>query len=165
LVALLFQAKKPYRQGRKGSATGRREKNRKELLMSSHLRKSQASLVTGIALCGLLVFLPACTHRKIVQLGTHKVTVSRHGFEKRVWVNEKASVPTLEYAGISTDGKGLKVSIKGDKVTINGVEGQLRAGDAVLISDDGVAVNSMDYGESAKYLQANNSAPDVSALN
>jgi hypothetical protein len=133
--------------------------------MSSHLRKSQASLITGIALLGLIVFLPACTHRKIVQLATHKVTVSRHGFEKRLWVNEKASVPTLEYAGISPDGKGLKVSIKGDKVTINGVEGQLRAGDAVLISDDGVAVNSMDYGESEKYLRANSSPADATALN
>jgi hypothetical protein len=134
--------------------------------MSSHLRKSQASLVTGIALCGLLVFLPACTHRKIVQLGTHKVTVSRHGFEKRLYVNEKASVPTLEYAGISTDGKGLKVSIQGDIVTINGVDhGQLRAGDAVLISDEGVAVNSMDYGESEKYLRANSSPADPTASN
>jgi hypothetical protein len=133
--------------------------------MSSHLRKSQASLVTGIALCGLLVFLPACSHRKIVQLGTHKVTVARHGFEKRLWVNEKASVATLEYAGISTDGKGLKVSIKGDKVTINGVDGLLRAGDAVLISDDGVAVNRMDYGESEKYLRANSSQADTIVRN
>ena len=59
---------------------------------------------------------------------------------------------TLEYAGINTDGKGLKVSIQGDKVSINGVErGNLLPGDSVLISDDGVAVNSLDYGESEKY--------------
>lgn len=133
--------------------------------MSSLLKKFRVSLTLSIALVGLIVFLPACTHRKIVQLGTHKVTVSRHGFEKRLWVNEKESIPTLEYAGISTDGKGLKVSIKGDKVTINGVDGQLRAGDAVLISDDGVTVNSMDYGESEKYLRANSSPADATALN
>ena len=138
----------------------------KELIMMSLLKKFRASLTLSIALVGLIVFLPACTHRKIVQLGTHKVTVSRHGFEKRLYVNEKASVPTLEYAGISTDGKGLKVSIQGDKVTINGVDhGQLRAGDAVLIGDEGVAVNSMDYGESEKYLRANSSPADATALN
>jgi len=134
--------------------------------MSSLLKTFRASLTLSIALVGLIVFQPACTHRKIVQLGTHKVTVSRHGFEKRLYVNEKASVPTLEYAGISTDGKGLKVSIQGDKVTINGVDhGRLRDGDAVLISDEGVAVNSMDYGESEKYLRANSSPADATASN
>jgi hypothetical protein len=134
--------------------------------MISFLRKSQASLTMAVALFGLLVFLPACTQRKIVQLGTHKVTVSRHGFEKKLYVAENAAVPTLEYAGISTDGKGLKVSIQGDKVTINGVDhGQLRPGDSVLISDDGVAVNSLDYGESEKYLRANSSPADTMALN
>jgi len=134
--------------------------------MSSLLKKFRASPTLSIALVGLIVLLPACTHRKIVQLGTHKVTVSRHGFEKRLYVNEKASVPTIEYAGISTDGKGLKVSIQGDKVSINGVDhGRLRAGDAVLISDEGVAVNSMDYGESEKYLRANSSPADATASN
>jgi hypothetical protein len=133
--------------------------------MTSLLGKSWASLTTTTVLVGLLVCLPACTHRKIVQIGTHKVTVSRHGFEKKLHVTENAGVPALEYAGISTDGKGLKVSIKGDKVVINGVDGQLRAGDNVLISDDGVAVNSLDYGESEKYLRANSSPADVTAVN
>jgi hypothetical protein len=123
------------------------------------------SLTMGIALAGLMVFLPACTHRKVLQVGTHKVTVSRHGFEKKLHVDLKASVPTLEYAGISADGKGLKVSIKGDKVTVNGIDGRLRAGDSVLISDDGVAVNSLDYGESAKYLQANGSTSEATVRN
>src|SRR6266545_2803512 len=73
---------------------------------------------------------------------------------------------TLEYAGINTDGKGLKVSIQGDKVSINGVErGNLLPGDSVQISDDGVAVNSLDYGESEKYLRANSSSADAAALN
>ncbi len=132
--------------------------------MSSLLKKFQVSLTIGIALIALIVFLPACTKRQTVQLGTHKVTVARHGFEKKFHVTESASVPTLEYAGLSTDGKGLKVSIRGDKVTVNGVDGQLRPGDSVLISDDGVAVNSLDYGESEKYLRANNS-PAETALN
>jgi hypothetical protein len=130
--------------------------------MGSSLKKSQ---VLSIALLGLVRLLPACTHRKTVQVGTHKVTVSRHGFEKRLHVSEQASVPTLEYAGVSTDGKGLKVSIKGDKVKIDGIDyGKLRPGDSVLIGDDGVAVNSLDYGESEKYLRAN-SAGDATAQN
>lgn len=133
--------------------------------MISLLKKFQASLTIGVALLGLIVFLPACSHRKIVQLGSHKVTLSRHGFEKKFHVAENASVPTLEYAGIRTDGQGLKVSIQGDQVTINGLDGQLRPGDSVLISDDGVAVNSMDYGESAKYLRANSSTPDTIVRN
>ena len=131
--------------------------------MRSFHHKSQ---VLSLALLGVVILLPACTHQKIVQLGTHKVTVSRHGFEKRLQVSEQASVPTLEYAGLSTDGRGLKVSIKGDKIKVNDAyDGELRPGDSVLISDDGVAVNSMDYGESEKYLRANSSGSNTTALN
>ena len=133
--------------------------------MISLPKKFQVSLTIGVALVGLIVFLPACTKMQTVQLGSHKVTVARHGFEKRFHVTENASVPTLEYTGLSTDGKGLKVSIRGDKVTVNGVDGQLRPGDSVLIGDDGVAVNSLDYGDSEKYLRANSSPADATALN
>src|SRR2546423_15114497 len=80
--------------------------------MISLFGNSKASLTMAVALVGLLLCLPACSHRKIVQIGTHKVTVSRHGFEKKLHVTENAGVPALEYAGISTDGKGLKVSIR-----------------------------------------------------
>ena len=130
--------------------------------MKSFQRKSQ---VLGIALLGLVTILPACTNRKIVQLGTHKVIVSRHGFEKRLQVSEQASLPTLEYAGMSTDGRGLKVSIQGDKIKVNDLSGELRPGDSVLISDDGVAVNSMDYGETEKYLRANCTGENTTAQN
>ncbi|HEV7684428.1 MAG TPA: hypothetical protein VGO68_20115 [Pyrinomonadaceae bacterium] len=120
--------------------------------MTSFHKKSH---LIGFVLLGLAVILPACTHQKIVQVGSHKVTISRHGFEKNLRFAQQDSIATLEYAGVSTDGRGLKVSIKGDQVTINGVPGKLRAGDSVLIGDDGIAVNSMDYGESEKYLRAN----------
>ena len=115
------------------------------------------SRMLSIALLGLVVFLPACTHRNIASVGTHTVTVSRHGFQKRLQVADTGPVPTLEYAGISTDGKGMKVSIRGDQITVNGTLGQLRPGDKVLIADEGVAVNSMDFGETEKYLRANSS--------
>jgi hypothetical protein len=126
---------------------------------------SRASLAVGLALLALVVFLPACTHQKVVQLGTHKVTLSRHGFEKKFHVVENAPVPTLEYSGMSADRRALKVSIEGDKVTVNGVVGMLRAGDSVLIGDDGVAVNSLDYGESERYLRGNKAPADVTASN
>jgi len=115
------------------------------------------SQMLSLALLGLVVFLPACTHRNIASVGTHTVTVSRHGFQKRLHVVDTGTVPTLEYAGISTDGKGMKVSIRGDQITVNGTPGQLRPGDKVLIADEGVAVNSMDFGETEKYLRANSS--------
>ena len=133
--------------------------------MTSLIKNLQTSRTMGLVLLGLVILIPACTHKKIVQLGTHKVTVARHGFEKKFHVTENASVPTFEYEGLSTDRRGLKVSIRGDKVTVNGIEGQLRPGDTVLIGDDGVAVNSLDYGESEKYLRANNSPADAAALN
>ena len=130
--------------------------------MGKLFRKYQ---IAGIALVALVILLPACTHRKIVTIGSHKVTVSRHGFEKRLHFSNQGALSTLEYAGVSTDGKSLKVSMQGDKIIINGVTGQLRPGDKVLISDDGVAVNSLDYGETAKYLEANNSGPQASTQN
>ena len=131
--------------------------------MISLLKRFQAAL--AMALVALIVFLPACTHRKTVQLGSHKVTVLRHGFEKKFHVTENTSVPSFEYGGITTDGRGLKVSIQGDKVTVNGVGGRLRPGDSVLISDDGVAVDSLDYGESEKYLRANGAAAEATVRN
>lgn len=134
--------------------------------MLTLLRKLRASTVVAVALMASVVFLVGCTHRKVMQLGTHKVTVARHGFEKRLRVSEQGSVPTLEYAGMSTEGKGLKVSIKGDAVRVNDVDyGRLRPGDSVFIGDEGLAVNQLDYGESEKYLRANTAEPAITSLN
>jgi hypothetical protein len=128
----------------------------KEINMIGLLTKSQALV---LMLMGLVIVFPACSSIKVHQVGSHKVTVSRHGFEKKLHVDKDAAVPTFEYAGISTAGERLKVSIVGEKVTVNGRDyGSLRPGDSVFITDDGVAVNSLDYGESEKYLRANSTA-------
>jgi hypothetical protein len=117
------------------------------------LRKSQA---LGLMLLGALILSAACTHRTVHQVGSHKVTIARHGFQKSLSADKRAGVATFEYIGVSTAGSELKVSITGDRVKVNGVNaGTLREGDAVTIGDDGVAVNSLDYGESEKYLRAN----------
>lgn len=121
--------------------------------------------VLGLALLGLVVLVPACTRRSTASVGTHTVTVSRHGYAKKLRVSDKTPVPTFEYAGMGTDGKGLKVSIRGDEITVNGAPGQLKPGDSVLITDEGVAVNSMDYGETEKYLRANSGGSATSSLN
>ena len=118
------------------------------------------SSIAGVMLAGLLVVLPACAHRETHQVGSHKVTVTRHGVLKKLDVDEQAA--TLEYAGLGRTG-ALKISMNGDSLKVNDRDGKLRPGDSVLISDDGVAVNSMDYGESEKYLRANNSAAPISA--
>lgn len=121
--------------------------------------------MVALLLVGLF-FASACTHRKVVQVGSHRVTIARHGFHKTIKYDSDARVPTFQYKGVSTAGSELSVKIKGDKVTVNEVGyGKLRDGDSVLIGDSGVAVNDLDYGESEKYLRANGSAAESTAQN
>jgi hypothetical protein len=128
------------------------------------LKQSPTSLIVALSMTGLFVFASACTHQKLVTVGTHKVILSRHGFEKKLRVNAEAVVPTFEYEGVSATGDRMKVKIAGDKVTVNDVDyGKLRPGDSVLIGDKGVAVNDLDYPESEKYLRANGSASEATA--
>ena len=122
------------------------------------LKKSQTM---GLMLLGVLILSSACTHRTVHQVGSHKVTIARHGFQKSLDVEKRGGVETLEYRGVSTAGTKMTVVISGDKVKVNGVNvGLLCEGDSVTIGDDGVAVNSLDYGESAKYLRANSSGDE-----
>jgi hypothetical protein len=124
---------------------------RKSVMLS--LKKFQ---FVGLMLLGVLTLSSACTHKTVRQVGSHKVTVARHGFQTTLNADKRGGVATFEYEGVSTAGSKLKVSITGDKVKVNGINvGMLREGDSVTIGDDGVAVNSLDYGESEKYLRAN----------
>ncbi len=121
------------------------------------MRSIHKTVAVSVALIAVVTMASSCNRRSVVSIGSHKVTLSRHGFSKKFHVNDRASEPTFEYAGVSTDGRALKVFIQGDKIKINGVDGRLRPGDSVLITDDGVAINQLDYGQSAKYLKENNS--------
>jgi len=124
------------------------------------------SHTVGFMLLGALIFSSACTRQTVHQVGSHKVTVARHGFQKTLDVDKRGGVATFEYEGVSTAGSKLQVAITGNQVKINGVSaGELRDGDSVLIGDEGVAVNSLDYGESEKYLRANSSASEATASN
>ena len=129
--------------------------------MMGLLKKSQ---VVGLMLVGLLMALPACSHQTVHQVGSHKITVSRHGFQKALTFDK--NLGTFHYEGVSTAGAGLKVTITGNQVKVNDADyGRLREGDSVFIGDDGVAVNSLDYGESEKYLRANSNSTATQALN
>ncbi len=121
------------------------------------MKRIQKTLGLSITVITLVAGVSSCTRRHRVSIGSHVVTIARHGIEKKFHVSDRGSEPSLEYAGITRDGRGLKVIIKGDKVTVNGVDGMLRPGDTVLIGDDGLAVNNLDYGATAKYLQDNDS--------
>lgn len=114
-----------------------------------------SSKIFGLVLITLSVVIAACSFEKTVQVGTHKVVVSRHGYQRSLHFEEKAGIPTFEYSGVGKTGDALKVSIVGDKVKVNGKDGLLKPGDFVLITDDGVLVNKLDYGDSERYLQAN----------
>lgn len=124
------------------------------------------SYIAGLILLGVMTFSSACTHKTVHHVGSHTVTVARHGFQNRLDVDKRAGVATFEYEGVSTAGSKLKVEITGDRVRINGISaGELRVGDSLLIGDEGVAVNSLDYGGSEKYLRANSSASEATASN
>lgn len=114
------------------------------------------SQTIGVASLALLILVAGCSIHKTHQVGTHKVTVSRHGYQKSLTSDHAGN---FQFEGVSTAGEKLKVTINGDKVKVNGSDyGLLRPGDSVYIGDDGVAVNSLDYGESKKYLRDNASS-------
>jgi len=119
--------------------------------------------VLGFALLGMIILAAGCTRHSVQTVGTHKVTVARHGFEKKIHGNSDAG--TFEYGGVSTTGEKMKVMIAGDEIRINGNKGRLRPGDSVLIGDEGVAVNNMDYGQTEKYLKDNLSSAEATVRN
>jgi hypothetical protein len=67
------------------------------------------SKTLGLLLFGVLTFSSACTHQTVHQVGSHKVTVARHGFQNKLNVDKRGGVATFEYEGVSTAGSKLKV--------------------------------------------------------
>jgi hypothetical protein len=89
-------------------------------------------------------------------VGTHKVKVTRSGFTNRLGVETSEQGEIFRYDGFGHMGHRLQVSIQNDVVSVDGqTKGLLKSGDSLLISNTGIAVNSMDYGESARYLEKN----------
>jgi hypothetical protein len=132
------------------------------IIMTMSTRISQSLFTKSIA---FLVFLSAvliihgCGHHRQSQtatVGSHKVILDRQGVTNRFGVEERGQLAVFRYDGFGMTGKRLNVEIENDKVTVNNKSvGMLKLGDVVHIGDDGITVNSLDYGESAKYLEAN----------
>jgi glutamine cyclotransferase len=93
----------------------------------------------------------------VTQLGSHKITVSRHDFiYGAAYMEEHDKEASFNYKGFSLSSGQFKVVVKDEKVFVNGQDyGQLSDGDSMSITDEGVRVNSLDYGETAKYLRTN----------
>jgi hypothetical protein len=122
------------------------------------------SIIEGLALritIAVMAFVLAgvfqgCLRTHAVQFGSHKVTVSRHGVTSRIGIEEHDNVAIFRYSGLNTTGERINVKIQNEEITLNGhSQGFLRPGDTIHIRDEGIAVNSMDFGQTAKYLEAN----------
>ena len=102
-----------------------------------------------------IIFVQACHNSGSTRFASHKVTMKRGGITNRFGVEERGSVAIFHYDGYNLHGERLKLMIENDKVTINDkLAGHLKQGDSIRIADEGVAINSLDFGQSKEYLAA-----------
>ncbi len=113
--------------------------------------------IAGCACLCSVVLLQGCASEKTLAFASHKAKVTRAGLTIRQGVEERGDVATFHYDGYCYRGTRLKVNISNDDIFVDGKpHGRLNKGDSITIGDDGLQVNSMDYGETEKYLLANN---------
>ena len=126
-------------------------------------RNSFAKPVAVLLILSSVLIVSGCGHhrtRRTASFASHKVMLDRQGITNRFGVEERGDVATFHYDGHSSSGR-LRITIENDKVTVNEKSmGMLKQGDVVRIGDDGLTVNSLDHGQTAKYLQAN-TAPET----
>ncbi|MBV9959181.1 MAG: hypothetical protein JO360_12210 [Acidobacteria bacterium] len=117
--------------------------------------------ITGVAsllLLSSIFIFSGCGHANSGELSfsSHKVSLRRHGITNRFGVEERGESPVFRYDGYSLHGDRLQVKIENEKVSINEKQiGMLKQGDSIHIGDEGLRVNSLDYGQTEKYLQQN----------
>lgn len=129
-------------------------------MLTSNVGMSKSSrVIAALLLISSLVLLAGCNHfrtRRSTTFASHKATVDRHGVTHRFGVENRGQLDILHYEGDNLNGDRLTVTIENDKVTVNDKEvGNLKRGDTIHIGDDGLTVNSLDYGQTTKYLEAN----------
>ncbi|MBC7908937.1 MAG: hypothetical protein H7Y30_00445 [Pyrinomonadaceae bacterium] len=133
-------------------------------LTTNHARNTS---IAALFVFSTLIFLQGCNshHPQKLTFASHKVTLTRDGITNRFGVEERGTLAVFHYDGYCFSGDRLKVTIENDKVTVNDkLAGMLKQGDSIRITDDGITVNSLDHGQTEKYLQANISpAPDQTA--
>lgn len=129
------------------------------MLMCKVATNRSLLVIVTLLLLSSTVLLQGCGHfrtRRSATFASHRVTVDRHGPTHRFGVENRGQLDILHYDGYSMMGHRLQVKIENDKVMINDKDiGMLKSGDAVHIGDDGLTVNSLDHGQTEKYLQEN----------
>lgn len=130
--------------------------------MKFHTRIVHSPFAKPIAvlffLTAVLLFNGCGHHRQsgAISFASHKVTLDRGGITNRFGVEDRGQLAIFHYDGLSFSGSRLIVTIENDKVSVNDKSiGLLKLGDAVHISDEGLRVNSLDYGQTTAYLEAN----------
>lgn len=128
--------------------------------------KTTKAIALLLFLSSVLVF-QGCSHERLTaNFASHKVTVQRNGITNRFGVEERETAAIFHYDGYSFSGERLKVKIENDQVVVNDkMLGKLKTGDSVQIGDDGITVNSLDHGQTEKYLQANAGQESVQTFN
>ena len=115
-----------------------------------------AKAIAVLLVLSTAILLQGCGHNTgSLSFASHKVKLDRHGITNRFGVEERDQLAIFHYDGYNASGTRLKLRIENDKVLINDNNvGVLKQGDSVHITDDGLTVNSLDHGQTAKYLEA-----------
>ncbi|MBV9209164.1 MAG: hypothetical protein JOZ52_00970 [Acidobacteria bacterium] len=130
------------------------------MLNTAHSKYTKA--IAALLFLSAALLVQGCSHHQSLKFASHKVMLDREGLTNRFGVEERNQVAIFRYDGYCYTGDHMKVTIENEKVTVNDkVIGMLKPGDTVHINADGLAVNSLDYGQTEKYLQAN-SQPETS---
>ncbi len=130
-------------------------------LTTNIARSKSITAIAALLVLSSMIFFQGCGHHNsgALSFASHKVSMKRGGITNRFGVEERGQLAIFHYDGYSLTGTRLQVTIENDKVTINDkLAGMLKQGDSIRITDDGITVNAMDHGQTAKYLQANSSA-------
>jgi hypothetical protein len=114
------------------------------------------NILVGVSVILIVLVMQGCAIHKKAQLGSHKISVTRHEFCKQFGVEEHGDVSIFRYRGVGASARFYEVTIDKNLVTLNGMElGSLKEGDSVVITDGGITVGSLDYGQTEQYLKAN----------
>lgn len=126
------------------------------MLSVNTARSKYTKAIAVLLFLSTIILFQGCGHNTgSLSFASHKVKLDRHGVTNRFGVEEHGRLAIFHYDGYSASGTRLKVKIEEEKVMVNDMNvGVLKQGDSVQIGDDGLTVNSLDYGQTAKYLEA-----------
>ena len=114
-----------------------------------------AKTLALLLLLSSFALLQGCSNTGSTKFASHKVTMKRNGITNRFGVEERGQQAIFHYDGYCLSGDRLKLVIENDKVTINDqLAGYLNKGDSIHIADEGISINSLDFGKSEEYLKA-----------